>query len=249
MFLLMILKMENTKMSKLQLFYPVKPLHVNQPFANNPLNPDGTPYYAKFHDQFGNPYKGHDGTDFEASHGQPVYAPFDGWAYYQGDIRGGQGVFIQSNEALEWAGGTNFFQAIHWHMIGNTDPNFPPPITFELGLNALRTAVKAGDLIGYADNTGAPYESSGDHLHFGLKPIGEDGILLLAGNGYNGAIDPSEYFNGLFAEDIKSIHDLPPVAPATLQNDVRTNILSPETADWFSAMVKWIGDQFNKLKK
>lgn len=47
--------------------------------------------------------------------------------------------------------------------------------------------VKAGDLIGYADNTGK--YTTGSHLHFGLRPV-----LFKPDNGYNGWIDPEPYF-------------------------------------------------------
>jgi len=49
--------------------------------------------------------------------------------------------------------------------------------------------VKAGDPIGFGDNTGF---STGDHQHFGLKPLNEDYSNLL-NNGYSGAIDPAPY--------------------------------------------------------
>lgn len=179
-------------MSKLALFYPAKPLHINQSFGANPE------YYTKFHDQFGNPYKGHDGTDFMAVHGQPVYAPLDGLASYSTDSHGGEGVTIMTEEALDYAGGTAWFQALHWHLIGDSDLAYPKPLTGTV-------RVKAGDLIGYANNTGAPYESSGDHLHFGLKPVDKNGKLLQPANGFNGAIDATPYFNNYFAVDAQSV--------------------------------------------
>lgn len=166
---------------KLSLSYPVKPVHVNQNFGASPS------YYAKFHDQFGNPYKGHDGTDFMAVHGQPVYASIDGLASYSTDVHGGEGVTINTTEALDYPGGTCWFSVLHWHMIGDTDPKYPKPFRGTI-------AVKKGDLIGYADNTGAPYESSGDHLHLGLKPVDKNYKLLAPGNGYNGGIDPLPFF-------------------------------------------------------
>ncbi len=186
---------------KLELWYPVKPLHINRPFGDNPLNPDGTPYYAKFHDQFGNPYKGHDGTDFMATHGQNVYASMAGLATYQTDARGGEGVYITSTEALDYAGGTCWFQAVHFHLIGDTDPLYPKPFQGTI-------SVQPGELIGYADNTGAPYESNGDHLHFGLKPVDKNGKAVLPANGFNGNIDAAPYFNGYFAQDANKVLDI-----------------------------------------
>jgi len=51
--------------------------------------------------------------------------------------------------------------------------------------------IKAGKLIGQADNTGA--YTTGDHLHFGLKQT-FNGATINKDNGYNGAIDPAPYF-------------------------------------------------------
>ncbi len=185
-------------MSKLNLFYPVSPLHINQGFG---LNPD---YYAKFHDAFGNPMKGHNGIDFMAVHGQPVYAPIDGQAMYTIDTHGGQSVLIRTNEALEYENGACWFNAVLGHCVGDTDPKFPPPIP----MNMARTSVKTGDLVGYANNTGAPYESSGDHLHFGLAPVDQNGKALFPGNGYASYIDPTPYFNKYFAKDAPKVFGL-----------------------------------------
>jgi murein DD-endopeptidase MepM/ murein hydrolase activator NlpD len=189
-------------MSKLELFYPVTPLHINQVFANDPA------YYSKFHDANGNPLKGHNGVDFMAVHGQPIYAPIGGMAVYNKDAHGGEGLTITTDQAYEYAGGTCWFGCIHWHLIGDTDPKYPQPFTSK--------HVEVGDLIGYADNTGAPYESSGDHLHFGLMPITQNKKLLLPSNGFNGCIDPIPYFNGKYALEGK-LNTLQKLLISTLQ--------------------------------
>jgi murein DD-endopeptidase MepM/ murein hydrolase activator NlpD len=183
---------------KIELFYPVSPVHVNQGFG---LNPD---YYAKFHDSFGNPMKGHNGIDFMAVHGQPVYAPIDGMAMYTVDAHGGQSVLIRTNDALDYANGACWFNVVLGHVVGDTDSKFPPPIP----MNMVRTSVKAGDLVGYADNTGAPYESSGDHLHFGLSPVDINGKALFPANGYYAYIDPTPYFNKFYAKDAVKVFSI-----------------------------------------
>lgn len=167
---------------KPSLFYPVSPIKVIQPFGADPA------YYAKFLDANGNPQKGHMGIDFQAAHGQSVYAAHDGNALYIKDAHGGEGI---------WNYGEGFL-TISWHLIGNSDTAYKLPIPFD----NVSHPVKKGDLIGYADNTGAPYESSGDHLHFGLALTDEHNTILNQDNGYGGCVDPSPYFNGEFAHPI-----------------------------------------------
>lgn len=52
--------------------------------------------------------------------------------------------------------------------------------------------VQYGKLIGYCDNTGK--YTTGDHLHFGMKFVNENGETLNRNNGFDGAVDPSPYF-------------------------------------------------------
>lgn len=174
---------------KLAVYYPVKPVFVNQPFGNV------TPVYTA------EGLKGHNGIDFAAKHGEPVYATHDGYASFQIDNSGGEGVVIITKDQFDYNGGSSYFKTIYWHFCdSHKEPNFTSPFADKTGF----TPVKAGDLIGYADTTG---QSTGDHLHFGLKPVdkGEDWGTWYStetNNGYMGAIDPAPYFNGLFAQDI-----------------------------------------------
>lgn len=160
------------------LLYPAKPLHVNQIFGN----PD--PKY------FALGLKGHNGIDFMATHGQPVYAAHDG--YVTGDVTiadtyGGHGVTLRTSQYYTYTNGQEcVYTSIYWH--------FLPYLVVKVGDN-----IKAGDLIGFADNTGF---STGDHLHFGLKPISMSGQNIEQENGYLGAIDPNPYFNGQYAQDV-----------------------------------------------
>ena len=166
---------------RLQLQYPVKVVHFNQYFGQNATGV----YKAQ-----GMP--GHNGIDFMAPHGTPVYASHDGIASFQIDSNGGHGVVIITNEQFEYDGGVSYMKTIYWHLVdGLKEPKFMSPIADKTGF----VAVKAGDLIGYADNTGI---STGDHLHYGLKPVaqGENQWIwynVEQKNGYNGAIDPLPY--------------------------------------------------------
>lgn len=155
---------------KPELYYPIKPILVTQSFSQN-LNPS---YLQRGQ-------KGHGGIDFKAYHGQPIYASHDGVCFPTVDDHGGNGIVLQAEPVLQ-----NFF-TIYWHLIQDD------------AVVQTNQKVKAGDLLGYADNTG---NSTGDHLHFGLTIYPAD-----FNNGYQGHIDPQPYFNGKFAEDINN----PPV--------------------------------------
>lgn len=64
--------------------------------------------------------------------------------------------------------------------------------------------VETGDFLGYCDSTGY---STGDHLHFELKPVGfKNGKMynLLQNNGWYGSVDPAPYMHERFALDTKN---------------------------------------------
>lgn len=175
-------------MAKLSLYYPVKPKFVNQGFGVT----DNTEYYQSN----GINIIGHNGIDFQAKHGQPVYATHDGISYTEVDENQGHGVVLITNQKFDYLDGQAFYKTIYWHLVAETQPN------------VWGKQIKAGDLIGYADSTGL---STGDHLHFGLKPVANNEpdftwINIAQDNGYMGAINPNPYFNGLFAEDILHPH-------------------------------------------
>lgn len=171
---------------KLQLSYPVNSqadgqVIINQPFGANPG------FYSD--PKYGG-IKGHNGLDFFAGHGTPIYATHDGLASYQIDSGGGHGIVILTEKDYDGI----FYKTIYWHLIdGLKEPKYKSPLQGKAGY----TKVLNGELIGYADNTGA---STGDHLHFGLKPVarGESWWVwdnIEQQNGYNGAIDPMPFFD------------------------------------------------------
>src|SRR6185436_16525764 len=90
---------------KLILWRPVKPYEVNQPFGN----PD--PKYTALG------MVGHNGIDFQAIHGQPVYASHDGVCYPEIDDRGGNGVVIRTLQTFDYNGQQVYFKTIYWHLI------------------------------------------------------------------------------------------------------------------------------------
>lgn len=169
------------------LFYPTKPSIINQGFGGN------AEYYSKFLDQYGHPVKGHMGIDFKADHATPLYAVCDGKAAYATDAHGGDGIYIITNQD-----GQNYW-VVNWHLCSKDDPLYKPLIP----IDGNYYPIKAGDLIGYTDNSGAPFESSGDHLHLALIPLNSNLIKSEPANGFDGCIDPTPYFNGYFAKDAK----------------------------------------------
>jgi len=176
---------------KLKLTYPVKPYFLNQGFGVN---------YYTYHKEFG--MNGHNGLDLKASHGQPVYAAHEGTCSVQVEANEGRGVVITSNDMYEYKDTVAYFKTIYWHLANpNKEPQYASPVKEG-------QIVKQGDLIGYADNTGF---STGDHLHFGLKPIvkvtDSYSYNLEQNNGYFGAIDPLPYFSqSLTEEEFDKLH-------------------------------------------
>lgn len=174
-------------MNKLELWYPVrkKDFLVNQKFGLN---------YTDVYKNLG--MVGHNGIDFYALDGFPVYAAHDGEVTYCGeDGGGGLGVVIRTLEPKEYKGGEAYFKSIYWHLKKGS---------FKVKAGE---KVTAGHIIAEADNTGM---STGAHLHFGIKPVtkGEADwawFNLEPKNGYFGAIDPQPYFNKHFASDAQFV--------------------------------------------
>jgi murein DD-endopeptidase MepM/ murein hydrolase activator NlpD len=183
---------------KLQLTYPLdEPILASQGFGANPQM-YADPKYGGI--------KGHNGIDFFAGHGNPVYASHDGTAYYEYDSGQGEGIVLRTDKTYDYNGEQVYFKTIYWHLCNaKKEPQFTSPIYTKVGYQPDQTGVsqigwkvRTGELIGYADNTGA---STGDHLHFGLKPQAQNEsngawLNIEQNNGYLGAIDPAPYFDG-----------------------------------------------------
>lgn len=172
---------------KLTLKYPLKLHYYNQRFGEK------SPMYTNMG------MLGHNGIDFTAVHGIPVYAAHEGICYPEIDGSGGNGVVIRTLNDYEYEGKQVRFKTIYWHLMQSD-------AVVKTGQKVL-----AGELIGYADNTGM---STGDHLHFGLKPQmwNENDWTWYnpdQNNGYLGAIDPAPFF-----EDYTPPTD--PVPPALI---------------------------------
>jgi murein DD-endopeptidase MepM/ murein hydrolase activator NlpD len=174
-------------MRKFELIAPVDIVYLSQYFGENRL-----PLYKELG------MLGHNGLDYATGHGTPVYATHDGTVISAG-LRGQAGyrVDIITDEQFQYKDGGAYFMTVYMHNL----PNLP--------VKAGRK-VKMGDLIGYADNTGA---SEGDHCHKSLLPMVSMGSWydkLEPNNGYSGCIDPLPFLlkkpNGTFytPKDVRS---------------------------------------------
>jgi len=162
---------------KLSLQYPVTNVTINQRFGEN-----ATPIYK----QLG--MSGHNGIDFYALDGTPVFASHNGTIVFAGlDGSNGNLVVIKTDTQFDYLDGQAYYKTLYGHLKTGT-------ICVHAGQQ-----VKVGDKIAEADNTGA---SQGSHLHFGIKPVqqGEadwQWFNLEQDKGYNGAIDPMSFLPGL----------------------------------------------------
>jgi len=146
---------------------------------------------------------GHNGLDLRAARWQPVYAAQSGIVNeVNTEEARGLGVGIVHDVKKRFCVESckpEHFKTRYWHFIS---------LNVHVGDN-----VRTGDLIGYADSTGF---SSGDHLHFELKPVKiegyENGIPytsnVLQNNTHLGSIDPLPYMDTkITALDVKKLSD------------------------------------------
>lgn len=182
---------------------PVNPYFVSQRFgekgacinnttrkvvsSNNGVCPTGTRSLY--------PSGGHTGLDQAAGNWQKVYAATEGIVEEKEteEARGlGLGIITETKRWCVETGQLEHMKHRYWHFIA---------IDVDLG-----EKVEVGQLIGYADNTGY---SSGDHLHFELKPVRQkkNGTWynVLQENGSYGAINPAPYIQNRFALDMATI--------------------------------------------
>jgi murein DD-endopeptidase MepM/ murein hydrolase activator NlpD len=130
--------------------------YVTQMFGKNP----------DIYKQFG--LKGHNGIDFRAKVGTPLYASCDGTIKIGNDGAGGYGKYVRIFK--------DNLELVYGHL---------SKILVEDGQK-----VYMGDKIALSGNTGF---STGPHLHFGLRFRDEKGKITNYLNGYLGYTDPATY--------------------------------------------------------
>lgn len=164
------------------------------------------PGTTKFYPAMG--LKGHNGEDWTARKGEPVYfagsADCEWEAATEVDSGGGIGVRVRAKTPIlidELPAQAGAMTKTQWQNWGKR----LKPIFLFWHLERVnvydKQPVKTGDLIGYADSTGA---SSGDHLHYAMKFSDENSWFTIDGdNGYNGAMDFSRWFENKFILDVQ----------------------------------------------
>jgi len=195
----------------MKVYRPVRSNNLNQGFGDNmpyvKLGSDGKPVrpfvvrtfrgkapagYTKFYPTIG--LKGHNGYDNMTWHGEPLYFPVvcdtevGWWSKNASDLDGGLGVDVISKKPVMVNGQNTYVKFRFWH----------------LKEGYALDDVKPGDLIGLCDNTGA---SSGDHLHWSMKPCLKDGTSTQKSNGYYGAVDFTDYYHNEFIIDIIQVKE------------------------------------------
>lgn len=205
---------------KPDIFYPIKPHHVNQPWGT---------YDPKDYSQFG--FTRHNGLDLALAPDHKISAPFDGQIIRVATKENGQwqpnggGVFVSllsapcafsaftnttpDGKIIQLAAGTYriLVDFLHCQSISVTEGQ----------------QVKAGDLLAMGNNTGS---TTGPHCHTQWRrevdrvlpaPAGVPTYRLLNGevwlqdadtNEANNSFDPTPFFNRFYAVDAVQVHSL-----------------------------------------
>lgn len=145
------------------------PASVGQPFGG---------HWADY-SQFG--LDGHNGQDFPAPKGTPIFAVADGFIVEQTAKDTGYGLRISQRVD----DGKKHYLFVYGHI-----ERLENPVDLPYNWNEKGHAVKRGQVIGYVDSTGF---STGNHLHLGMYEYDQNGNKLNSNNGYGGAIDPMPF--------------------------------------------------------
>jgi murein DD-endopeptidase MepM/ murein hydrolase activator NlpD len=122
--------------------------------------------------------EGHNGIDFVAPLGEPIYAIFSGYIIEQTARDTGYGLRISHR----FQSGGKEYMAVYGHM-----QRLERNESFGWNWNKRDYFVKEGDVIGYVNSTGF---STGNHCHLGIYACDSKGQYLNPNNGYGGCVDP-----------------------------------------------------------
>lgn len=152
----------------MKLLLPVRDILITQPFGTSFTWYDKNKgKYVDFYKNLG--YDGHMGIDFFAKDGCNVLAAHEG----------------KVNKAYFTKGAGNYIEII----TDGYSTGYAHLKDFKVKVG---DKVKAGQVIGTADNTGI--YTTGSHLHFELKPLDSLDRVIQRDNGHNGCIDPAPFF-------------------------------------------------------
>lgn len=215
----------------MELYYPVKDqINPSNPFGANP------DWYAKLGQ------KGHPGNDFEAPSGTKLFSPCDGLAFYVRDSIGGDGLWIYNT-----SDGENHV-VILWHLYARGDADHP----FQIPSDGTKTLVKAGEFLGYTDNSGfhpAPQESesTGPHLHLGVIPCDLNWNRNEPENGFNGCVDPKPFYSGKFAEDINTSQQIVEKSAQVVELVNKGDLSHQEKLDIWEKVAEFLRELISKV--
>ena len=135
------------------------------PLPGTPLITQGFGQDPATYSAFG--FDGHNGIDFGVSEGTTIYAPHDGIASIDDDGSNGYGLYLTITDEKRRS------VLAHLSSVSVSDGQF----------------VYQGDPVCLSGNSGF---STGPHLHWTYK-IMSNGSVQNTNNGYNGAVDVSEF--------------------------------------------------------
>ena len=149
------------------------------PLAGKPIVTQGFGQRPDFYSQFG--LAGHNGIDFGVDEGTPVYAPHDGIATVKDEGEEGYGlhVIVQDDNRL----------------------SFVAHLSESLLSDGQR--IYQGDPIAKSGNSGI---STNPHLHWTYKIL-NNGVVQNSDNGYDGAVDVTEFTRLWLDEDLHNDSD------------------------------------------
>jgi murein DD-endopeptidase MepM/ murein hydrolase activator NlpD len=162
----------------MRIYKPFKYTRMIQGYGKENTSPIVMPLYQSYG------MLGHNGWDWIAKDGEPILWDCSCKGTVMDchiDKSGGWGVRVMTHDK------DGDFKHLFWHLK-------------EFKCQAGQT-LETGDIIGLADNTG---NSTGTHLHRGLKPIKEtktNWVNAEPNNGYCGGIDISPYYEDIFMLD------------------------------------------------
>lgn len=162
---------------------------------------------------------GHNGRDYAAPLGTPVYAPHD--AYVIENTEKDTGYGLRTTLYFEEDGYGWEIVLGHFKTGSSQFENIP------YNIKNRQHFVKAGTLLAGVNSTG---NSTGNHTHLGLRQY-KNGKLLNSNNGFFGSIDPRPYLVGEIPErkSMQLIRDKGTVyLVAGVNQKVKTGIASQE---------------------